>query len=180
MASFHSLNIAIIGSGLGGLCAAIALRHAGHICTLYDRSDFVNEIGAGIGIVSNGTRFLEKVWGVDLTDVQPVVVQRVVMRDWKTGKVVREAPTGDFKKRFGSDYYGCVRVDLHTQLKGVATSKEGQGTPAILKTGWKCTAVDEARGEVAFENGEKVTADLIIGADGVKVGIKLRATGFER
>jgi salicylate hydroxylase len=171
MSSFHPLDIAIIGSGLGGLCAAIALRRSGHHCTLYDRSDFVDEVGAGIGIVSNGTRLLEKVWGVDLTDVKPVVIQRLVMRDWKTGKIAGEAPTGDFKKKFGSDYYGCVRVDLHDQLKKEATQRDGPGRAALLKTGWRCTGVNEVQGEATFENGEKVTADLIIGADGVNVGV---------
>jgi 2-polyprenyl-6-methoxyphenol hydroxylase-like FAD-dependent oxidoreductase len=57
--SFHPLRRVTISAGLGGLCAAIALWRQGHYITIYERYDFTGEIGAGIGIVSTGTYFLE-------------------------------------------------------------------------------------------------------------------------
>jgi salicylate hydroxylase len=100
-----------------------------------------------------------------------VVIQRLVMRDWKSGKIAGEASTGDFKEKFGSNYYGCVRADLHERLKKVATGQDGIGRPVLLKTDWKCIELNEAQGEAIFENGERVVADLIIGVDGVNVGV---------
>jgi len=49
---FRSLNIAVIGGGLGGLSAAISLRRAGHKITIYERHSFAGEVGAGIRIPS--------------------------------------------------------------------------------------------------------------------------------
>ena len=76
--SFLKLNIAVIGGGLGGLSAAISLRRAGHIVTIYERRDFAGEIGAGIGIPSNGSKWLYK-WGVDIEAGRPVVMSKLLI-----------------------------------------------------------------------------------------------------
>ncbi len=62
--SFVPLHVAIIGCGIGGLAAAIALRHQGHYMTVYERSHFASEVGASITVAANATQFLEP-WGVD-------------------------------------------------------------------------------------------------------------------
>ena len=46
----RSYNIAIVGSGLGGLSAAIALRRQGHNVTIYERRDFAGEVGASLSV----------------------------------------------------------------------------------------------------------------------------------
>jgi salicylate hydroxylase len=61
---FVPLNVAVIGCGIGGLSAAIALQRQGHHVTVYERSHFATEVGASISVAANGTRFLEE-WGVD-------------------------------------------------------------------------------------------------------------------
>lgn len=65
------LNVAVIGAGLGGLSAAVALRRQGHHVTVYERHDFAGEVGAAIGITPNGTRILEEL-GVDVQAAKPV------------------------------------------------------------------------------------------------------------
>jgi salicylate hydroxylase len=65
------LQIAIIGAGLGGLGAAVALRRQGHAVTVYERYDFAGEVGASLSAASNGSRFLEE-WGVDVKAAKPV------------------------------------------------------------------------------------------------------------
>jgi salicylate hydroxylase len=95
------LNVAIIGSGLGGLSAAIALRRQGHRVTIYERYDFANEVGASLSVASNGSRFLEQ-WKVDIPTVKPVTLQKLIMRDWETGAVKGEYDLGDYEARFGT------------------------------------------------------------------------------
>ena len=63
-ASFVPLNVIVIGCGIGGLAAAIALQRHGHRVTAYERAHFASEVGAAISVAANGTRFLEE-WGVD-------------------------------------------------------------------------------------------------------------------
>lgn len=65
------LQVAIIGAGLGGLGAAVALRRQGHCVTVYERYDFAGEVGASLSAASNGSRFLEE-WGVDVKAAKPV------------------------------------------------------------------------------------------------------------
>jgi salicylate hydroxylase len=65
------LQVAIIGAGLGGLGAAVALRRQGHAVTVYERYDFAGEVGASLSAASNGSRFLEE-WGVDVKGAKPV------------------------------------------------------------------------------------------------------------
>jgi salicylate hydroxylase len=74
---FKSLNVAVIGGGLGGLSAAISLRRADHKITIYERHSFVGEVGAGIGIPSNGSKWLYN-WGVDVEAGKPVVANRLI------------------------------------------------------------------------------------------------------
>ena len=96
-----SLNVAVIGSGLGGLCAAIALRRQGHRVIVYERYDFANEVGASLSVASNGSRFLEE-WKVDIPAVKPVILQKLIMHEWDTGKVKGEYSLGNYKERFGT------------------------------------------------------------------------------
>lgn len=67
------LDIAVVGAGLGGLSAAVALRRQGHAVTVYERYDFAGEVGASLSAASNGSRFLEQ-WGVDVKAAKPVGV----------------------------------------------------------------------------------------------------------
>jgi salicylate hydroxylase len=98
--AFKALNIAIIGAGLGGLSTALSLRRAGHNITIYERSSFAGEIGAGLSTASNGSKWL-LAWGVDVEKAKPVIVKRLIMRKWGSGEVVQEAPMGDYGEKFG-------------------------------------------------------------------------------
>lgn len=68
-----SLNVTVIGAGLGGLAAALALRRQGHFVTVYERYDFAGEVGASLSTASNGSRWLQN-WGVDVKAAKPVSV----------------------------------------------------------------------------------------------------------
>ncbi|KAH8669862.1 hypothetical protein BGZ61DRAFT_364013 [Ilyonectria robusta] len=161
------LSVAIIGSGLGGLSAAISLRRAGHSVTLYERYDFGGEVGASLSVASNGSRFLEE-WEIDIPAAKPVILKNLIRHDWKTGEVFGTYPLGDYRARFGTDYNNFHRIDLHNHLKQVAMSESGKGQPAELKTWHKAVEVDPETGYIKFENGNEATHDVIICADGIR------------
>ncbi|KAL9566187.1 hypothetical protein ACKAV7_009721 [Fusarium commune] len=158
------LNIAVLGSGLGGLAAAISLRRQGHQVTLYERYDFAGEVGSNISCASNGTRFLEK-WGVDIQRARPVILTDMVWHDWAKGDITSQYP-----------------FDIHSELKRTATTSEGEGPPAKLLLNHKAIQVDAEKGWVKFENGLEITADLVVAADGIRsntraeIGVQTHAT----
>ncbi|KAL6875070.1 FAD/NAD(P)-binding domain-containing protein [Trichoderma novae-zelandiae] len=162
-----SYNIAIVGSGLGGLSAAIALRRAGHQVTIYERYDFGGEVGASLSLASNGSRFLQE-WKVDVPSAKPVILRSLVMHDWSSGEVSAQYPLGDYRQRFGTDYNNFHRIDLHKHLREVATAEAGQGPPAQLKVWHKAVGLDPSEGRIAFDNGAETVHDVVVCADGVR------------
>lgn len=97
---WRSLNIAVIGGGIGGLATAIALRRDGHRVTIYERADFAGEVGASISCAANGTRWLHE-WGVDVAKGDPVILKTLISRDWKTGEPVSVFDLSDYEEKWG-------------------------------------------------------------------------------
>ncbi|KAJ5689845.1 hypothetical protein N7462_004237 [Penicillium macrosclerotiorum] len=161
------LQAAIIGAGLGGLAAAVALRRQGHAVTVYERYDFAGEVGASLSAASNGSRFLEE-WGVDVKAAKPVILKQLIMHNWSNGEVQSTYPLGDYKSKFGTDYNNFHRIDIHRELLKSAFEVPGEGSPCELKVNHKCVEVNPDEGTLRFENGETSTADIIVAADGIR------------
>lgn len=125
------LNVAVIGGGIGGLSAAIAMRRAGHDVTIYERRDFAGEVGASVSCAANGTRWLH-VWDVDVAKGDPVVLRSLINRDWKTGEPVSVYSLDDYEQRWGYVYNMFHRQMMHAMLKECALQESGAGTPAKL------------------------------------------------
>lgn len=182
------LNVAVIGGGIGGLSVAIALRRAGHQITIYERNDFAGEVGASVSCAANGTRWLHE-WDVDVAKGDPVVLQKLINRDWKTGEPVSTYDLGDYETKWGYAYNMFHRQYMHAMLKDCALQEEGSGIPVKLlvnhpvsvnfKTAdnttianrtlaiFKCRDIDFDTNTVHFSNGLSFQHDMIVGADGI-------------
>lgn len=129
--AWRELDVGVIGGGIGGLCAAIALRRAGHRVTIYERADFAGEVGASVSCAANGTRWLHE-WDVDVTKGDPVVLKSLINRDWRTGEPVSIYSLHDYEERWGYVYNMFHRQYMHSMLKDCALQSEGEGYPARL------------------------------------------------
>jgi len=163
---WRKLNVGVIGGGIGGMSVAIALRRAGHDVVIYERSDFAGEVGASVSCAANGTRWLHE-WGVDVAKGDPVILKRLINRDWKTGEPVSEYSLDDYEERWGHVYNMFHRQYMHAILKDCALSEEGEGPPATLKVNHKCSTIDLEANIITFDNGVTAHHDLVVGADGI-------------
>lgn len=168
---WRPLDIAIVGGGIGGLSAAIALRRAGHAVTIYERADFAGEVGASVSCAANGARWVHE-WDVDVAKGDPVILKSLINRDWNTGEPVSVYSLADYKEKWGYEYYMFHRQDMHAMLMSTAIEAPGAGTPAKLIVNHKCTAVDVSTGTITFDNGVTATHDAIIGADGIGSAVR--------
>lgn len=97
---WRPLNVAIIGGGIGGLAAAISMRRSGHYVTIYERADFAGEVGASISCAANGAKWLAE-WDVDVQKGDPVILTKLINRDWATGEPVSIYDLADYKEKWG-------------------------------------------------------------------------------
>ncbi|KAK7026288.1 FAD/NAD(P)-binding domain-containing protein [Favolaschia claudopus] len=171
------LNISIVGAGVGGLTAAIALRRNGHNITIFESSTTTNQLGAGICVQPNNLRILEE-YGFRRENVNGCDFDGVVGFDAeKAGdgitRTMHDAPTPEVH-----DAFFCLRGDLHEELIRLALDTTDPNSPAPkLLLGTKVIHCDPDAGTVDLSNGETISADLVIGADGIHSTIRTSVLG---
>lgn len=156
------LWIAVIGAGIGGPAAAIGLARNGHQVTIYERSFSTSEVRYAFRITPNSDRCLK--W-LGINTVAGGAVSgnnaRMMDVDGKTTHLFEENHDIEKAKKEGTSVF-AFRPQLNGQLMDQAT-RSGVG----VRLGVKVEHVDIENTTLWLEGGEKVTANLIIAADGV-------------
>jgi salicylate hydroxylase len=174
MASDRSQKAGVVGAGIAGLCAAIALRRAGWQVDVFEKSQFKNEIGSAISMPPNATCVLDR-WGFDFDKAGPVANQKIRLASASELESFYLSEYPDIEKEYGSASWSFHRVDLHRGLRDLATSTEGnQQPPATLKLGCDVHSIDCERGMIKLKNGEEIQKDLLVIADGAHVSARDR------
>ena len=96
----------------------------------------------------------------------------------ETGSVIKDIDLVESLKRWQHPWLLSHRVNLHDQLKKLATGPDGIGAPAKLHTSSKVVQVDPESGTVKLEDGTTNSADLVIGADGIFVSFLPRSASY--
>ncbi|CAD0098780.1 unnamed protein product [Aureobasidium mustum] len=160
------LKVTIIGAGIAGLTAALALRKQGHEVTVIERSRFAVETGAAMHMAPNATALLE--W----MDVRPSEVGGTLLRQMRrfdaNGNLLHTKEFGpEDRSHWQTEWYLVHRVDLHNKLKSEATSTTRDGVPVQLHLACKVTDIDLHNATVTLEDGRTFNGDLLLGADGL-------------
>lgn len=156
-------RLAIIGGGVGVLSAALSLLRAGFDAHVYEQARTLREVGAGIQVSPNASRVL---YGLGLADelaklgVRPFAHHQ---RRWDDGRTLLKTPLGDaVVAAFGFPHYQCHRADLLSMLINAFPAER-------LHIGHRMVAFTDYGDsiEAEFENGERIRAAALIGADGI-------------
>jgi len=162
------MRIAIVGGGLGGLAAALFLRKAGLDATVYEQVPELREVGAGIVVSPNMVRPLRKIGlGEKLSAFAVRLEAAWEFRRWTDGRVLFVQPMGDECERlYGTHCYVAHRADLVALLRRALPQH-------LLRLDHRCIDVgqNEHAAELTFASAggrtTKVSADVVIGADGI-------------
>jgi 2-polyprenyl-6-methoxyphenol hydroxylase-like FAD-dependent oxidoreductase len=162
----EDVPILIIGGGIGGMTAALALARAGFPVRVVERSAEFGEIGAGIQLAPNALRILDGL-GVlpDLTALG-VHPRHLVLMHADTGRHLTTVDLGEpFRRRYGYAYTVMHRGDLLTVLHQACLAEDR----ITLEAGREVTALADHgdTAEVRFADGTSYRCGAVAGADGL-------------
>lgn len=170
------MRIAIVGAGIGGLTAAIALLRRGFEVRILEQAKTLGEIGAGVQISPNGVRVLAS---LGLMDPLAAVASEPMgkrVRLWSTGQKWNLFDLGvSSRSRYGFPYLTLHRGDLHQLLVREVQSL----CPDAIRLDTRITDIRDDGNEVRIlaADQEVAKADFVIGADGVHSQVRQRLFG---
>jgi salicylate hydroxylase len=173
------MDILIVGAGIGGLTAAIRLVQRGHRVRVLEQAKVLGEVGAGIQMSANAVKVLQAVGvepALEATGVKPKAFE---FRRFNTGELLHRIPLGDaHRERHGAAYYQMHRRDLHDAL--VQALRAAAPDAVRLDATVRQVYEDTEGAEVELTNGERLRAELVVGADGVKSVVRQHVLGADK
>jgi salicylate hydroxylase len=157
-------KVAIVGAGIGGLTAALAMHRRGIEVEVFEQSAQIAEIGAGVSLSPNAIKAFRAL-GLD-GEIAAIGFEsdHQVVRDGHTGDVLSKVfRKGVYQKEFGAPYLSVHRADLVEVLR-----RQLPGT--AIRLGARCTGVETGStgARAQFAGGAQADADLVVGADGIR------------
>ncbi|GKX55610.1 salicylate hydroxylase [Leminorella grimontii] len=157
----------VVGGGIGGAAAALALAKVGIKVLLLEQAHEIGEIGAGIQLGPNAFSALDSLGVGEVVRQRAVFTDHISMMDAVDGKEVVRVETGpEFQARFGGPYAVIHRVDIHDAVWQAALKN-----PLVsYKTATRVVDLHtyENGVEVIDEQGNRYRADVLVGCDGGK------------
>jgi 3-hydroxybenzoate 6-monooxygenase len=178
-----SLDVLVVGGGIGGLSAAFALARKGLSVRVLERSAEFGEVGAGMQIAPNCTRILRAYGLLDEAKRLGVRPASMVMRDALDGTVLTSLDLEDMEQRYGTPYIVIHRSDLHAMFlkacreAGVDLRTSQHVTAYESFTGGASTGEAGARARLA--DGTVHEARLVVAADGLHSVARAQLVGDE-
>jgi salicylate hydroxylase len=171
-------SVIIVGGGIGGMAAALALSKLGIRIVLLEQSPEIGEIGAGIQLAPNAFAAMDALGVGENARRRAVFTERLIMMDAIDGKEVAQFVVDEkFRQRFGNPYAVIHRADIHLSIyEAVKESPLIEFLTSVhvndvIDEGNKVTVIDS--------QGRRYTGDAVIGCDGVKSAVRAKVLGDE-
>ena len=164
------MHFIVLGAGIGGLTATIALRRVGVDVDVYEQAPELREVGAGIGLAANALGAL-RVLGLasELQAEGVAAVQGGLRRP--NGDLLVSIPADELSRKIGT-----VAVVHRAELLALLSRHV---EPSRIHLGRRCVAVSQdSKGvTVQFDTGEIACADGMIAADGIRSTVRAQLFG---
>lgn len=168
----HGLAI-VVGAGVGGLTAAIALRQAGYDVRLFERAAGSRQLGVGGGIHlwHNAMRGYQRLGLADPVAAAGATVERAEFRGWR-GQLLAAWPVGQIGRDLGAPTVGISRADLARTLVGIYGEDQIEFAAACVGFEQDTSGVT-----VRFADGRTERGDVLVGADGLNSVVRAQLLG---
>ncbi|HWH05043.1 MAG TPA: FAD-dependent monooxygenase [Gaiellaceae bacterium] len=168
------LRVAIVGGGIGGLTAAVALARHGVRVQVLEQAPQLGRVGASIDLGPNAVRLLDAlgIEGARRVGVRPDAIE---LLRWSDGSVLLRTPHGaEAEAAFGAPLLDFFRPELHRALLD-------ELEPGTLALGARVTGVAERGGavEVVLEDGRRIEVDGVVAADGIRSPLRQSLVGAD-
>ena len=164
------LKIVIVGAGMGGLTAAIALRQAGYVVEVFDRVPALLPAGAGVSLWSNGVKVLDRLGLGPALAAVGGRMQRICYRSQR-GDTLTDFSLSPLIEAVGERPYPVTRTDLQRLLLTALHQP--------VQLGAECVRIeqDDEGAVVVFSDGRRAIGDLIVAADGTRSVLREHVLG---
>jgi len=160
------MEIAVVGAGIGGLAAAVALAQRGARVRVFEQAAVLGEVGAGIQISPNGVAVLAALGLRDAAEARASLPQAVELVDFRGGRPPARLPLGQaILTRHGLPYWHLHRADL---LSVLAAGAAGAGVELALGTAVSAVEPEGDGLRVRTAEGDGGRFAVLVAADGVR------------
>ena len=174
------MRAVIVGAGIGGLTTALCLHKFGWQVRIVEKSDGIDEVGAGIQLSPNAMKVFEKL-DLDREIVDAgFLPEAIEMRLGISGmRLIRSEVKRGCIRRYGSPYVHIHRADLIDVLVRAVNSRLSKDAIA-LNSEFEAYENEEDEVTVSCAGQKQIECDLLIGADGIHSSVRTQFLGSVR
>lgn len=173
-----STRVAIVGAGIGGLAAALALLRRGIEVRLYEQAAQLGEIGAGVQVTPNGAKVLMAL-GLEAEALRLGTRSRGKNNYlWNTAQKSVFMTLGDrANEQYGAPYLTFHRADLHAMLMRAVQAL----APGAIRLARRCSAIEPTTEgvRILFDDGTSAVEPVLVGADGIHSRVRQTLFGAD-
>ncbi|MFO1142611.1 MAG: FAD-dependent monooxygenase [Amaricoccus sp.] len=167
--SLAGLEVVVVGGGIGGLAAALALARRGAQVSVFEQAPALGEVGAGLQVGPNGVAVLAALGLAQTAVAAASVPEAVELRDHRNGRLIVRLPLGAaFAARYGRPYLQFHRADL---LALLADAAAGAGVGVVTGRRVESVAASGVGVRIETDSGGHEAA-VAVAADGLRSAVR--------